>query len=198
MCPWHDCIMVGMATHQPFPISLPHTCYQPQLLRAGHLPPNTLLLGDPEAQPQGRGGSGWWGLVGRLLLLYNREEDLSLPRRTCFPPCHVVMWGVTPQYRSHFAEREAVASQGFWLRPCHCGPAKPPWNHLPCPEINRWMDVSMVEATASWASCYLQMKVPWADNGLNWRMENMPCVHHKYSKLSWLYPPPDVYITLRQ
>ena len=57
-CPWHDCIMVGMATHQPFPIPLPHTCYQPQLLRAGHLPPNTLLLGDPEAQPQGRGGAG--------------------------------------------------------------------------------------------------------------------------------------------
>lgn len=95
-CPWHDCIMVGMATHQPFPIPLPHTCYQPQLLRAGHLPPNTLLLGDPEAQPQGRGGAGWWGFAGQLLLLYNREEDLSLPRRTCFPPCHVVMWGCDP------------------------------------------------------------------------------------------------------
>lgn len=190
--------MVGMATHQPFPIPLPHTCYQPQLLRAGHLPPNTLLLGDPEAQPQGRGGSGWWGLQVNFSFCITERRISLCPGAPAFLP--VMLWcgDVTPQYRSHFAEREAVASQGFWLRPCHCGPAEPPWNHLPCPEINTWMDVSMVEATASWASCYLQMKVPWADNGLNWRMENMPCVHHKYSKLSWSYLPPEGYITLRR
>ena len=30
-CPWHDCITVGMATHQPFPIPLPHPCSQHSL-----------------------------------------------------------------------------------------------------------------------------------------------------------------------
>lgn len=136
----------------------------------GHLPPDTLLLGDPEAQPQGRGGAVCWGLEGRCFLLYNREEVSLCPGAPAFLPGMLWCGDVTPQYRSRFAGREAGASQGFRLRPCHRGPAEPPWNHLPCPEINTWMGVSMVEATASWAFCYLQRNVPWTDNGLNWRM----------------------------
>ena len=168
--PWHDCIMVGMATHQPFPVLYPipatnHSCQERNIFL-----PTPLLLGDPEAQPQGRGGAGCWGLAGRRLLLYNRKAVSLCPGAPAFLPGMLWCGDVTSQYRSHFEEREAVASQGFWLRPCHRGPAEPPWNHLPCPEINTWMDVSMVEATASWAFCYLQMNVPWTDNGVNLRM----------------------------
>lgn len=56
----------------------------------GHLPPDTLLLGDPEAQPQGRGGAVCWGLAGRHLLLYNREEVSLCPGAPAFLPG--VLW----------------------------------------------------------------------------------------------------------
>lgn len=85
-CPLHDCITVGMATHQPFPIPLPHPCSQHSLREWGHLPPDTLLLGDPEAQPQGRGEAGCWGLAGRHLLLYNREDVSLCPGARAFLP----------------------------------------------------------------------------------------------------------------
>ena len=65
--PWHDCIMVGMATHQPFPVLYPipatnHSCQERNIFL-----PTPLLLGDPEAQPQGRGGAGCWGLDEPLI-----------------------------------------------------------------------------------------------------------------------------------
>lgn len=183
-------------SHSPSLYPIPatnHSCWEQDIFHPTPYCWETLRLSPREGEGQAGGGLR----VNFSFCITERRISLC-PGAPAFLP--VMLWcgDVTPQYRSHFAEREAVASQGFWLRPCHCGPAEPPWNDLPCPEINMWTDVSMVEAAASWASCYLQMKVPWADNGLNWRMENKPCLHHKYSKQSGSYLPPEGYITLRR
>lgn len=174
---------MSMATYQPFPIPLPPYLLPTTAAESRTSSSQHLTAGRPwgELSPGRRVrlvGACWVN----YLLLYNRGGPLST-WPFCFPP--VMLWcgDVTPQYRSHFAEREAVASLGIltqalplWSCPSHLGTTC-----LVLKSTREWMFLWLkplpagLPVTCRWK--YPELIMVSAEG---WK--NMPCVHHKYSR----------------